>query len=294
MHNNEMARAQDILDTLIDAVEADGFRAIGIHVLVGDEAASHLWHNDTRRDVQSVAKAVCVIAAAMAADEGIFDIDGPVSQYFPNVTLGEGVEHVTVRHLLSMTSGIDLPWSPTLMTDWPDLAHEFLSRATQGRTFQYSNASTYTAMRALATAVGDVSAWVNSRFFAPLGIQEPHWDRCPGGWVVAGGGLHLSLNELARCAQLIRDGGTWQGTRLVDERWITAMHSNWTVCEGPRGYERYALAGWDGPGAAWRLHGAYGQLVVFTGDAVVTVTADDHEGADLMCERIVGAVRLAR
>ncbi|WP_394289359.1 hypothetical protein [Microbacterium sp.] len=48
------------------------------------------------------------------------------------------------------------------------------------------------------------------------------------------------------------------------------------------GYQRYALAGWDGPGPGWRLHGAYGQMLLFSGDAVVAITADDHFGADAM------------
>jgi CubicO group peptidase (beta-lactamase class C family) len=192
-----------------------------------------------------------------------------------------------MRHLLTMTSGIDLPWSETMLSDWPDLAREFLSRPSRGRVFQYSNASTYTAMRALEAAVGDVPHWLDQRLFVPLGIDAPAWDRCPNGWIVAGGGLHLRTIELARIGRLIRDGGVWQSQRLVSSRWVEAMHSDWFEREEgtERSYRRYALAGWDGPGTAWRLHGAYGQLLVFSGDAVVTITANDHAKADRMAER---------
>ncbi len=72
--------------------------------------------------------------------------------------------------------------------------------------------------------------------------------------------------------------------------WIAAMHSGWFERAADPGYTRYALAGWGGPGEAWRLHGAYGQLLIFLGDAVVTVTADDHDGADRLAERIVDAL----
>lgn len=58
------------------------------------------------------------------------------------------------------------------------------------------------------------------------------------------------------------------------------MHSNWGAAGEGAIYERYALAGWGGPGRAWRLHGAHGQLLIFLDDAVVTITADDHFGAD--------------
>lgn len=267
----------------------DGFDAHSVHVLIDDETAEYHWRDDVRRDVQSVAKGVCVLAAGIAADDGVFDVDAPVATYLQDFALGEGVDGVTVRHLLTMTSGIDLPWSETMLTDWPDLAREFLARPSRGRVFQYSNASTYTAMRALEAVVGDVPQWLDRRLFSPLAIDAPAWERCPNGWIVAGGGLYLRTIELARIGRLIRDGGVWQAQQLVSSDWVKAMHSDWFERgQGPApSYRRYALSGWDGPGDAWRLHGAYGQLLVFMGEAVVTITANDHFKADRMAERIV-------
>jgi CubicO group peptidase (beta-lactamase class C family) len=284
-----MSRAQMIVDRLVGIATEDGFDAHSVHVLIDDETAEYHWSDDVRRDVHSVAKGVCVLAVGIAADDGALDIDAPVASYLPDFALGEGVEAVTVRHLLTMTSGIDFPWSETMMTDWPDLAREFLARASRGRVFQYSNASTYTAMRVLDAVVGDVPQWLDRRLFGPLAIEAPAWERCPNGWIVAGGGLHLRTIELARIGRLIRDGGVWQSERLVSSDWVTAMHADWFERgqEYESSYRRYALAGWDGPGAAWRLHGAHGQLLVFLGDAVVTVTANDHFKADRMAERIV-------
>ncbi len=286
-HNGNMNRAQAVLEKLMEAAESDGFVAHGVHVRIGGEVAEHHWSEDIRRDIHSVAKGVCALAVGIACDEGLLDIDAPVATYLPDFTLGQDVSTVSMRHLLMMTSGIDLPWSPTLMTDWPDLAREFLSRPSRGRVFQYSNASTYTAMRALAAVVGDVPIWLAPRLFEPLGIEAPDWKRCPNGWILAGEGLQLSLGEFAQFGQLVRDDGMWQGQPVVSSRWVQALHSDWTELQGTPSYSRYAIAGWGGPGAAWRLHGAYGQLLVFLGDAVVTVTADDHAGADRMAERIV-------
>lgn len=285
-----MTRAQAILAELVAAAERDGFVAHGIHVGLGDDTAAHLWGADEPRDVQSVAKGVCVLAAGIAADEGLFDLDVPLPHYLPDYAYGAGSERVTVRHLLAMTSGIDLPWTPTIMTDWPDLSREFLSRPSAGRVFDYSTASAYTAMRALAAVVGDVAEWLEPRLFAQLGIADPQWDRCPNGAIAAAGGLHLRLDELARIGRLISDGGVWLGKRLVGEQWVLAMHSDWSEHDAPPSYRRYALAGWGGPGDAWRLHGAGGQLLVFLDGAVVTVLADDHPGADRMTECIVDAL----
>ncbi|MFJ4997332.1 serine hydrolase domain-containing protein [Microbacterium sp. NPDC088619] len=277
-----MTRAEAIRDRLVDHVNVSGFGAHGLHVLVGGDAAEHRWTADVREDIHSVAKGVCVLAAGIAADEGLVSLDAPIAAYVPDLALGDGVDRITLRRLLSMSSGIDLAWSETMMTDWPDLAHEFLSRPSRGPVFQYSNASTYAAMAVLSTRVGDIVDYLRPRLLSPLGLDDIEWERCPQGRIVAGGGIALRTEEMARLGRLIRDRGEWEGRSLVSPALIDAMHSDWVTAGQNPGYERYALSGWDGPGAAWRLHGAYGQLLIFRGDAVVTITADDHFGADAM------------
>lgn len=276
-----MTRAAALRDALVARIDDTGFAAHGVHVRVGDDVAMHRWTPDVREEIHSVAKAVAVLAAGTAADEGIVSLDDPVRSMLPAAT------EVTLRDLLSMSSGIDLPWSETMMTDWPDLAAEFLSRPSSGRVFQYSNASTYTAMAALSQRTGDIEDFLRPRLFAPMGWTDVSWRRCPNGRVLGGEGLELRTAELARLGLLIRDGGVIDGHRVVSEGIVDAMHSGWIDTGSPgAGYRRYALAGWDGPGDAWRLHGAHGQLVVFAGDAVVTVTAHDHGGADAVAEFI--------
>ncbi|WP_223625420.1 serine hydrolase [Microbacterium sp. EST19A] len=282
-----MTRALTVRDRIVREADASGFVAHGLHVLAGSDVAEHRWTPDIREDVHSAAKGVCVLAAGIAADEGHIDLDAPAAAYLEDVDLGSSVDGVTLRHLLTMTSGVDLPWSETMMTDWPDLAREFLRRPSRGRVFQYSNASTYTAMTVLAARVGDVGEYLDARLFAPLGIHDVEWERCPNGRIVAGGGLALRTGELASVGRLIRDRGMWEGRSLVSAELVDAMHGDWVSAGTTPGYDRYALAGWGGPGGAWRLHGAYGQLVIFRDDAVVTITADDHAGADAMAEQVV-------
>ncbi|KJQ53091.1 serine hydrolase domain-containing protein [Microbacterium sp. SA39] len=285
-----MTRALTLRDRIVGRVEDTGFGAHGLHVLVDAEVAEHRWTADIREDVHSVAKGVCVLASGIAADEGLVDLDEPVSAYLPGFILGSGVEHVTLRRLLSMSSGVDFPWSETMMTDWPDLAREFLGRPSRGRVFQYSNASTYTAMTALGARVGDVGDYIDTRLLAPLGIRDVEWERCPNGRIAAGGGLPLRTEEMARIGRLIRDRGVWEERRLLSAAWVDAMHGAWAPAGTGPGYDRYALAGWAGPGGGWRLHGAHGQLLIFAEDAVVTISASDHFGADAIAEFVVEAI----
>ncbi|RUR01520.1 serine hydrolase domain-containing protein [Labedella endophytica] len=282
-----MTRAETVRDRIVEQVAVQGFGAHGLHVLIGEDEAGHRWTDDVREEIHSVAKGICVLAVGLAAEDGLISMETTVGEAFPDAAFGDGTAEVTLRRLLSMSSGVDLPWSPTLLTDWPDLALEFLSRPSRGPVFQYATASTYTAMRMLETRVGDVGAYVDRKLFAPLGIHDVPWARCPLGFVAAGEGLALRTEEMARVGRLIRDRGRWRGDQLVSAEWIDAMHSGWVTAGVNPGYDRYALAGWDGPGAGWRLHGAYGQLLIFVGDAVVTFTAHDHEGADRIAASVV-------
>lgn len=64
-----------------------------------------------------------------------------------------------------MSSGIAFAWFGDEPVPWPDLAQEMLRRPTcgPGSVFQYTDASTYVAMRMLGAAVGDVRDWLMPR-----------------------------------------------------------------------------------------------------------------------------------
>ena len=275
-----MSIALSVCDRLVAAVDAEGLGAYGVHVRAGDEEAEHRWRSDDRENVYSASKGVCALAAGMAVDEGILSLDTTVPELLPSMKLGTGVESVTVRHLLTMSSGIDFQWFADELVPWPDLAQEMLRRPTRGpgTVFQYSDASTYVAMRILGAAVGDVRDWLMPRLFGPLGIHNPQWHRCPLGWIMGGSGLELKTGELARIGRVLRDRGRWDGRQLVPAGWIDQMHGSWFDTGRDAPYERYGLAVWDGPGDCWRLDGRYGQYVlVDTGrDAVITITAHEE------------------
>jgi CubicO group peptidase (beta-lactamase class C family) len=293
--------AEVALARIVDGVDAEHLGAYGVHVRIGDDEAEHRWRSDDRVNVYSVSKGVCALAVGVATDEGLLTLETRVPELLPDVPLGDGVEAVTVRHLLTMTSGIDFAWFGDEVVTWPDLAAEMLSRPTvgPGSVFRYSDASPYVAMRMLGAVVGDVRDWLLPRLFDPLDIHNPQWHRCPLGWIVGGSGLELRTSELARIGTLLRDRGRWGATQIVSAEWIDGMHSDWVETGGGAPFERYGIAAWDGPGDTWRLDGRYGQYVVVdrARDAVVTVTAheetNDHRLAELAADAVRGIRRVA-
>ncbi len=289
-----MASAASVLDRIVTAIDAAKLAAYGVHVLIGDDEAQHRWRSDDRVNLYSVSKGVSALAAGIAVDEGLLSMETRAAELLPTMHLGAGVEAVTLRHLLTMTSGIDFEWFGSHVVPWPDLAQEMLRRPTRGpgAVFQYSDASTYVAMRMLGSVVGDVRDWLLPRLFDPLGIHNPQWHRCPQGWIVAGSGLELRTEELARIGRVLRDRGSWHGHRIVSDSWIDAMHSSWVATGWGEGSSRYGVGVWEGPGDGWRLDGLYGQYVYLptSGDAVVTITAHEEARDRLLVQIVAEAV----
>jgi CubicO group peptidase (beta-lactamase class C family) len=281
--------AADALRRFVSAVDAEGIGVYGVEIRIGDDRASHRWRSDDRENLFSLSKGVCALAVGMAVDEGLLTLSTTVGGAFPGFDLGDGVAEITLRDFLTMTSGIDFLWFGHEPAPWPDLAAEMLRRPSRGRVTQYSDASTYVAMRILSSRVGDVRDWLMPRLFDPLGIDNPQWLRCPLGHILGGTGLLPRTSEVARIGDVLLDRGLWEGRQLVSPEWIDAMHADWVDTGREAPMERYGLATWGGPGPdAWRLEGRYGQFVVIHRDAVVTITGHEEELEDRLSALAVG------
>lgn len=282
---------------MVAAIDDEGLEAHGVHVLIGDEGVEHRWAPDEPADVYSASKGVSVVAAGIAVDEGVLTPDTRAVDVLPLGDVGAGAEAVTLRHLLTMTSGIDFEWFAGDPIPDVDLAAAVLRTPSRGpgRVFQYSDASTYVAMRMLAARVGDVHDWLRPRLFEPLGILDPTWRRCPLGHMLGGSGLELRTSELARIGRLLRDGGRVGDRRVVDATWVAAMHDDCFDTGAPSPWSRYGRGCWSGPGSGWRLDGLYGQyvLVVPARDAVVTITAHEEERDHRLVEIAAEAIEAA-
>ncbi|WP_314148316.1 serine hydrolase domain-containing protein [uncultured Leifsonia sp.] len=283
-----MSDADLLLSRFVSSVDREGLGVYGAVALVGDDESAHRWRSDDRENLYSVSKGVSALAAGIAVDAGILALDTTVGEALPGLELGDGVDRVTLRDLLTMSSGIDFVWFGDEPVPGADLAQEMLRRPTRGpgEGFRYSDASTYVAMRMLEARVGDVRDWLLPRLFDPLEIDNPQWLRCPLGHILGGTGLQLRTGELARIGRLLRDRGEGRGRRLVSAGWVDGMHSGWRETGLPATSDRYGLAVWAGPSGLWRLDGRYGQYVIVDDahGAVLTITAHEEFRDDRLLE----------
>ena len=272
-----------------------GVRAIHLH-RAGHEELSHRFVEDTAENVYSVSKTVTALAVGIAAEEGLLQPDDLLVDHLPAPQggYGRGVGRVTLRHLLTMTSG-----SPVLGFLDEEREHEDLTSlalstdlvAAPGEHWEYSNASIFLLSRVLTERTGrTMRDWLMPRLFEPLGILNPQWHTTRDGHSWGATGLHLKSGQLARIGRLLLQRGAHEGAQLVPAAWVDALHaeSSWVATGDPEPEStRYGLGVWRcTPDGAWRADGAYGQflLVLPAQEAVLTLTShlEGRPGAEIL------------
>ena len=163
--------------------------------------------DDIRRDVFSVSKTVTSLAVGMLEGDGALSLEDPVLAHLPELadTAAAGSEAITVGHLLRMRAGNGYRWADDDADHPGDPARDFLATplvAEPGSTYHYSGGNTYVLGRVVHAVSGlDLRDFLVPRLFAPLGIRNPRWLRCPVGFPLGAIGLQLRTSEITRIAQ---------------------------------------------------------------------------------------------
>jgi CubicO group peptidase (beta-lactamase class C family) len=279
---------RELIDGFVQAAQREGMELYGVHVYRrGSEPVERRLRSDDRVNLYSVAKTFVSVAIGIAEAEGRLALDDPALGYFPELgkSAAEGVSEVTLRHLLTMTSGSPHSWFASEPVEVPDLAADFFATPLEhepGTHFSYTGTGPYVAARALRAVTGaSVRDYLMPRVFGPLAIHNPQWHTCPLGHPVAESDLYLKTSELARFGRLLLDEGRHGDRQLVPAEYCERIARE-NVPTGDPAQPRYGLGAWCGPGdRTFAMAGLYGQYCVVAPDqeAVVTVTAHIEEGS---------------
>lgn len=283
-----------VLADVVDLVRRTGLGVYGIHLhRDGHEDLEVRFRSDEPTPLFSCSKTVTALAFGILHGEGRIQLDDRLVDLVPHPgPVADGVANITMRHLLTMTSGSTHTVFTDEEKDAADVAAGFFAAplaSTPGERFEYSNGSTYMLGRAVAAVAGVcVRDVLMPRLFEPLGIVNPLWAQCRAGHTWAATGLYLRTHELARMGRLLLQRGQWEGAQLVPADWIDAMHTDWVPTGSTDEPEavRYGLQVWGcTPAGAWRADGNRGQFVVVLPrqGAVVTVTShEEHAMFDVL------------
>jgi CubicO group peptidase (beta-lactamase class C family) len=251
-------------------------------------------HDSTERfDLRSATKSVVSVLAGIAIDRKLIrGPDQPIADLVPEAFLGDDLDarkrRITIRHLLTMTSGLD--WNEA------DAGSYFVTRQPwalvvlgrklvdePGRRFNYSSGNAHLVSVAITRASqSSTREFANAYLFHPLGFDIPptDWLGDPQGVSAGGAGLRLSARELAKIGLLYLDRGCWNGAQLVSESWVKQSTQRWSD-PGPnvRGYGYLWWLSKSIPNAYLAL-GYGGQYLIVDPehDAILVLTADPRQG----------------
>jgi len=186
----------------------------------------------------SVTKSVNSILFGQAMDQGLIEsIDQPAWSFFQEYDNAEDAwakEKIKLRHLLTMTAGLDwdylsLPLEsdkyPTrLMITSDDPIGFILNRkivALPGEIYNYNDG--------LAIMIGEIIHRVSNQpvpqfakehLFTPLDIERFYWSRTKTGITETQGGLYMRPRDMGKIGQLVLQQGKWKGRQIVSSAWL--------------------------------------------------------------------------
>lgn len=216
----------------------------------------------------SLSKSVTATAIGMLIDEGKLSLDSKVTKLLEKrvpVLSMLGYRTLTVRHLLTMTSGASFAEvGVAVEKNWLRAFFESGVTSQPGKKFHYNSLNTYV----LSCIVKEVSGqglckYLKKRLFDPLGITNYSWELSPEGIEAGGWGLYLCREDAAKLGQLYLDKGVWNGKRIISEDWVELSTKPWVRTPSDYGAFDYGYHIWnDKKGKSFLFNGMFCQDVL--------------------------------
>ena len=275
----------------------------GIQILQkGKELGGFMEDMGGRQNQYSITKSITSAAVGIAISDGLLSLDDPVCVLLEEMRVSDKSywRNVKVRHLLTMTMGLEKPLllgdsrKRLKEKDWVSyiLGQKVVHKP--GTRFQYSNAGPYLLGVLLQRLSGmDLADYLQVHLFDALGIERPQIERCPGGYMFVAGGLHLNVKELGRFGQLYLQKGVWNGKQLLSRDWVTQSTARQIDCGERNGWvDGYGYLFWHLKGNMFMASGKYGQycIVIPDREAVISVNSDNRQEEMKILEYLIDTV----
>ena len=185
-------------------------------------------HERLLTHMYSTTKPISTLVLGHAVLEGKISVDDTVGKYFPNMG-DEAHRAITIKQLLTHTSGILKNWPTDINTEIPDNVKHFFNLPIvhpPGTWYEYSQISPNMMNAITEKAVGeDFQTYAQRVLFDKVGILPGTWvwkkDRA--GHTYGFSELYMRPIDMIRIGQLIINGGVYRGERVVSEQWIKDM-----------------------------------------------------------------------
>lgn len=195
------------------------------------------WENNNKESVTnsfSMAKSFTAALIGIAIKQGLIkSIDEPVGNYIESYKVGEKAK-ITIKHLLTMSSGIafdetyNSPWA------WPSEAYygsdvngltlKSEVKMQPGITFEYKGGDTQLLGIILQQVLGkqSLSDYAAKNLWQPIGAEYPaFWSLDKeNGMEKVSCCWYATARDFARIAKLYMQNGNWNGQQLLDSAYV--------------------------------------------------------------------------
>jgi CubicO group peptidase (beta-lactamase class C family) len=214
----------------------------------------HGEHRDKLHETRSAAKSLTATVVGAAIQAGApLKLSTPVYQMMNGGEFPPNLEPqkraMTLEHLLTMSSGYfcddnnpDAPGNENTMLDEskePDFYRFTLKvpmATPPGEKAVYCSINPNLALGVVSRATGESPMYTFDRLLAaPLKIHRYGWFLDPAGNAYGGGSVHFLPRDFMKLGQLMLNGGTWQGHRILSRDYV-ARASSPLYHIGDRGY----------------------------------------------------------
>lgn len=240
------------------------------------------WDSHTEETVSnsfSVAKSYISILVGIAIDQGLIEsLDDPASKYLSWFT-GEGKENVTIRHLLSMSAGLDweesggnpLSHNAEAYYGWDllSLVQSLQVVKEPGEILEYQSGNTQIIGFLLEEATGmTVTDFAEKFLWSKIGTEnEAHWSLDDeGGTEKTFCCIYATTRDYARLGRLINENGFYNGKMVISTDYIVDMLTPADVMENEEHEnDRYGLFYWlypSGKDPVYYARGILGQYII--------------------------------
>lgn len=236
-------------------------------------------------NLKSASKSIISLLVGIAIDEGYIEsLEQPIRPYFRDYFAANPdsvKEQITLKDLITMRSGLETTsfhnYGRWVSSDnWVRFALNQPMEAQPGGDMVYSTGTSHLLSVILTRATGmSTKAFAEKYLFGPMNIQVGGWDRDPQGYYMGGNNMALSPRDMLKIGQMVLNGGTYDGRRILSVQWLKESFRTYT--RSNYNPYNYGYMWWKKPVAGYQVHFAWGYggqyiFMIPALDAVVVMT----------------------